>query len=214
LPLNQKAKFKLFLDLEWIFDRLSHEMSFKYYSHAEHPFRQASKKFILDNISDKDTVLDLGCNLGDISAMIAENAKEVIGIDYNKVAIEKAKQKYTKENLKFYNVEALEFLKNNSIHFDILILSHILEHLDNPKDFLINFKNYFKQIYIELPDFDRVHLNHYRKDLGVSLIYSDDDHVTEFDRDELKTLLNECNIKIVKEEYRFGVQKLWCETTQ
>ena len=31
LPFSYKFKIKLFLNLEWIFDRLSHEMSFKYY---------------------------------------------------------------------------------------------------------------------------------------------------------------------------------------
>jgi SAM-dependent methyltransferase len=211
LPLRNTTKFKLFLNLEWIFDRLAHEQSFKFYTPGNHPVRQFSKVFILDNIEETSTVLDLGCNLGDISFIIAEKAKEVVGIDYNKNAIEIAKQRHKRHNLKFYNREALEFLKENSKHFDILILSHILEHLDNPKEFLLDFKDYFKQIYIELPDFDRYYLNHYRKDLNLNLIYSDDDHISEFDRNELRTLLNECNIKILKEEYEFGVQKLWCK---
>ena len=74
----------------------------------------------------------------------------------------------------------------------------------------MEFKDYFKSIYIELPDFDWYYLNHYRLKLNLRLIYSDDDHVSEFDRNELKTLLDECNIKVVKEEYKYGVQKLWC----
>lgn len=211
LPISNTTKFKLFLNLEWIFDRLSHEMSFKHYTPLEHPVRKCSETFILDNINKTDVVLDLGCNLGEISFMIAEKAKEVIGIDYNKKAIEIAQQRYNKSNLKFYNREALEFLKDNSVKFNVLILSHILEHLDNPKEFLLNFKDYFDQIYIELPDFERHYLNHYRQNLNLSLIYSDNDHISEFDRDELKTLLNECNIEVTKEEYRYGLQKLWCK---
>lgn len=106
--------------------------------------------------------------------------------------------------------EALEFLSSNEKRFNVLILSHILEHLDNPKEFLMKFNGYFQCIYIEVPDFDRYYLNHYRKDLGLKLIYSDDDHVSEFDRDELKILLTECRIEITKEEYKHGVQRLWC----
>ncbi len=78
LPMSSKAKFKLFLDLEWIFDRLSHEESFKNYSPNQHPPRLLSIKFLLPNFTSNDTVLDLGCNSGDISFMITEKAKEVV----------------------------------------------------------------------------------------------------------------------------------------
>lgn len=211
LPLSKRAKFKLFLDLEWIFDRLSHEMSFKYYSTDRHPFRQHSRSFILENINENDIVLDLGCHWGEISNLVAGKAKEVTGIDHNKKAIETAVQLHKRPNLKFVNREASEFLEENSAKYNVLILSHILEHLDEPKEFLLNFKDYFERIYIELPDFDRYYLNHYRKDLDLSLIYSDDDHISEFDRNELKVILDECKIEVLKAEYIFGVQKLWCK---
>lgn len=211
---SKKAKLKLYLNLEWIFDRLSHEMSFKIYTPDTHPFRIHSKKFILEFINENHIVLDMGCYLGDISFIIAQKAKKVIAIDYNKDAIAKAKEKYRKDNLEFYHCEALEFLNKNQKHFDILILSHILEHLDNPEKFLLKYKNYFNRIYIEVPDFDRYYLNHYRKDLALNLIYSDDDHISEFDRYELKELLNHCGLKILKEEYIFGMQKIWCEVNK
>lgn len=214
LPFSYKFKIKLFLNLEWIFDRLSHEMSFKYYLPETHPVRQCSKKFILDSLEETSRVLDLGCNLGDISFIIAEKAKKVVGIDYNEKAIEVAKKRYQRHNLEFHHGEALEFLKNSTEYFDILILSHILEHLDNPQSFLNQFKNDFKFIYIELPDFERNYLNTYRKDFGLKLIYSDDDHISEFDRDELKTLLNNCKLEIIKEEYRYGLIKLWCKNME
>jgi SAM-dependent methyltransferase len=211
LPLNSKFKIRLFLNLEWIFDRLSHEMSFKYYSPENHPIRQCSAKFILDNLDERSSVLDLGCNLGDISFIIAEKARKVVGVDFNEKAIEIAKKRYQRQNLEFHCGEALEFLKRSSEHFDVLILSHILEHLDNPQDFLNKFKDNFNSIYIELPDFERNYLNHYRKDLDIKLIYSDADHISEFDRDELKALLKNCNLEIIREEYRYGLIKLWCK---
>lgn len=210
LPLGTKSKLKLFLNLEWIFDRLSHETSFSIYSPENHPFRKFSKKFILENIDPESTVLDLGCNLGDISFMMAEKAKEVVGIDYDQTAIEKAKATYQLPNLQFYHREAYDYLMENPRQFDTLILSHILEHLDNPEEFLQKFKGFFKKIYIELPDYDRTYLNQYRKDAGLSLIYTDDDHISEFDRDELDALLQKCQIEVFKSEYRYGVQKLWC----
>lgn len=210
LPLSAKAKLKLFLNLEWIFDRLSHEESFRYYKPNMHPIRIKSKEFILNGIQSDDVVLDLGCNLGEISYFIAEKAEEVLGIDYNNNAIQEAIKNYKRSNLIFLHAEALDYLSVNSKKFDVLILSHILEHLDNPKKFLNDYKNYFSKIYIELPDFERYYLNKYREDLKLPLIYSDTDHINEFDRDDILNLLNECGLSIEKSEYRYGLQKLWC----
>lgn len=214
LPLTQKAKLKLYLNLEWIFNMLAHEMSFKHYSSKTHPVRVFSKKFILTHVNINHVVLDVGCSTGDLSQIISEHAKEVVGIDYdyNKIGI--AKQKHKKNNLTFLHGEALEFLNTSKKQFDVLVLSHILEHLDDPKSFLLNFKDHFKCIYIELPDFDRYYLNHYRKELNLNLIYSDSDHISEFDREDLRILLKECQLKILDEEYRYGIQKLWCVTTK
>jgi len=211
LPLSAKSKLKLFLNLEWIFDRLAHEESFNYYDPSIHPVRIKSKEFILNGITPNDVVLDLGCNLGDISYLIAEKANEVVGIDYNNSAIIEASKRYNRSNLIFLNAEALEYLSTNAKKFDTLILSHILEHLDEPKKFLLDFKNYFSKIYIELPDFERYYLNNYRKDLKLPLIYSDTDHINEFDRDDIFNMLTECGLTIEKSEYRYGLQKLWCK---
>jgi len=213
IPITNTMKFRLFLNLEWIFDRFAHELSFKIYTPEQHPIRQVSKSFLLKNISNENTVLDLGCNLGDISFIIAEKAKEVIGIDYNSFAIEKAKNIYVKDNLEFINKEALDYLKTNNKKFDILILSHILEHIEEPKDFLLTYKGFFTKIYIEVPDFERYYLNKYRKDLKMDLIYSDNDHVSEFDRNEIQEMLKECNIEIIEEEFKYGVMKFWCKVT-
>lgn len=212
LPLSEKTKLSLFLDLEWIFDRLAMETSFKYYSPETHPIRIDAKKFILNFVTGEHRVLDLGCKYGVISDFIAEKAKEVVGIDHDGGAIEIAKKNYRRNNLTFIQADAREFLQSNKEKFDVLILSHILEHLDEPKEFLEEFKKWFDYIYIEVPDFDRYHLNHYRKDLNLKLIYSDNDHVTEFDRYELKQLLDECNISILEAYYITGIQRVWCKT--
>ncbi len=208
--LDNKNKLKLFLNLEWIFYRLSHEYSFRYYDPASHPIRN-SKEFILENIKDTDTVLDLGCNVGDISYQVSAKAGSVVGIDYDKKFIETAQERYQQvSNLKFYCSEAYDFLQKSKQQFDTLLLSHILEHLDDPKDFLLKFKGHFTNIYIEVPDFDKDFLNQYRKDLKLPFIFTDSDHISEFDRKEISVLLKECNISVVKSEYKHGVQKYWC----
>ncbi len=210
LPLSRQRKFRLYLDLEWIFDRLALEQSFKVYPEDQHPVRTYTRDFILQRIHPSDRVLDLGCKEGYMSDYIAEKAALVVGMDLDAAAISVAKARYHRENLSFVEGEAGAYLETLDTPFDVLILSHILEHLDEPEAFLLRFKGRFRRIYIEVPDFDRYYLNQYRKDHNVALLYSDNDHVSEFDRTELRALLNACGLRIEQEEYRFGVQRIWC----
>ena len=209
--LSPEKRLKLFADLEWIFNRLSHEESFKYYKENEHPLRTFTLKYILDKINPTDSVIDIGCKYGEIAHGVATKAKHVIAIDFDSKAINLAKRKFNKSNLEFVNQDAFQFLKNRNEKYNVLILSHLLEHLDNPEDFINLYKEFFDRIYIELPDFDNSYLNHYRKDVQTDLIYSDSDHVYEFDRFELKEIIKNCGLTITASEYRFGVQRIWCE---
>lgn len=212
LPLmSKRKKFGLLLDLEWIFDRLSHEQSFNFYSVEDHPLRKYSNTYILSHLKENDTVLDLGCHAGQITSALADKAKEVVGIDYDKTAITLAKSRYQKPNLLFIHDDVTSYLQANNRSFDVLILSHILEHLENPKDIVLSCKPYVNYMYIELPDFDKSYMNHYRLHLKRDLIYTDADHISEFDRMEMKTLIKECGFSILESEYRFGVQRHWCK---
>jgi SAM-dependent methyltransferase len=209
--LSKEKRIKLFLDLEWIFNRLAHEESYKLFSNECHPVRIATIDFLTNKITASNSVFDLGCNSGDLSVLISEFSKNVVGVDYNKQLIENANRKYQRNNLSFICEEASMFLNKNKDKFDVLILSHILEHLDNPEEFLLKFKNFFKFVYIELPDFESSFSNSYRLKVKSDLIYTDLDHVSEFDRIEICEILKNCKIKIIESEFKFGFQKYWCE---
>jgi ubiquinone/menaquinone biosynthesis C-methylase UbiE len=208
---SKEKKLRLFLNLEWIFDRLALEYSYKIYKPEEHPSRQFTKSFLLKHIEPGFSVLDLGSNSGDLSNIVAEKAKRVVGIDFDESLVNEAKRKNSHPNLEFHHGEAYQFLETNKDKFDVLLLSHILEHLDDPKDFLNKFSRFFDYIYIELPDFDKTYLNQYRKRMNLPLIYTDQDHINEYDRHELKKLVNDCRMEIIDSEYMHGLQKLWCK---
>lgn len=211
LPLSNQSKLKLFLELEWIFNRFSHEASFNYYKPDSHPVRRSSMAFILEEISVADKVLDLGSKYGDMAYQISQKANFVVGIDYEKESITLAQKKYVRDNLEFICADAVDYIESSQLKLSVLILSHVLEHIDNPLEFLIKFKPYFVKTYIEVPDFDNSYLNKYRLDSGSSLIYTDADHIHEFDRDELKELIEKSGLKIYKSEFRYGLQKYWCQ---
>ena len=211
LPMTNSAKFKLFLNLEWFFDRIAHEYSFKNYAPEIHPVRVFTKKHLLEWIQPEHHVLDLGCATGEMTYWASEKAEKAIGIDYNPTHISFASENYKRDNLSYICAEAHDFLYTTEENFDVLILENVLEHLENPSDFIKKFSVFFNFIYIELPDFDKNYLNHYRKDLDLPLIYTDSDHVTEFNRFDLIDLIEENNLEIEHSFYIHGFQKLWCK---
>lgn len=83
------------------------------------------------------TVLDYGCSNGVITNHMAGSVKEIVGIDVDAVAIERAEKKYGRKN---YRKKSLSFkintnikipYKNNS--FDLVICNQVYSYLDNPK---------------------------------------------------------------------------------
>lgn len=207
-------KFRLFLDLEWIFNRLALEMSFRRYELSVHPWKRMTREYILEFVEPTDVILDLGCASGDIARAIASKAKYVVGVDHNPKLIGEAKGFKQQDNLSFVYMDALEYLETSDRTFNKLILSHILEHIDNPVDFLKSYTKFFDYIYIEVPDFDGTILNQFRKDEGLDLIHTDNDHVTEFDRHELVDIFDHCGLRIVRSELIFDVQRYWCKVDQ
>ncbi|QQS32199.1 MAG: class I SAM-dependent methyltransferase [Acidobacteriota bacterium] len=211
LPLARKGKLKLFLDLEWIFERLAHEASYEFYPSDEHPMRRQGVEHILQFIEPDHVVLDLGCSRGEITSKVAEKARRVVGVDHSEQAIQIARR-FSKENLEYFVGDADEFLAKSDEPFDVLILSHILEHLDDPKGLLLHYKDRFRFIYIEVPDIEKTIFNKMRIELGSPLVYTDADHIWEFDRAEMKRMIAECALSIRNEDFRFGVQRYWCTT--
>lgn len=77
-------------------------------------------------------VLDYGCSSGVITNYIAESVREIIGIDIDTVAIEKAKKKYKKRNVSFVASNAIKVpYKDGS--FDLVICNQVYSYLDSPQ---------------------------------------------------------------------------------
>ena len=89
---------------------------------------------------EKSNVLDYGCNTGR-HALIVKQAYgyNVMGADINPAAISVTQRKGIPAEL-----ITPEFFEKYKFSFDIIINSHVLEHVDDPKDFLVNIKGMLK----------------------------------------------------------------------
>ena len=102
-------------------------------------------------------VLDIGCSNGFKTKMLFDkydNITSITGIDVDEVAINEAKLNF-KENKK-YNFE-LKSIDNmyNTLTYDIINLSYVLQHLENPEKVLRKLKNMLTNrgiIIIKVPD--------------------------------------------------------------
>ncbi|MEQ8325443.1 MAG: class I SAM-dependent methyltransferase [Vicingaceae bacterium] len=90
------------------------------------------------------SVLEIGCFKGEIGLFLAPFFKEYTGLDIDQKAIDEAKGKILPSNLNFVlgNAEQLEF-KDDS--FDIVICSHVYEHVPSPEVMMSEIKRVMKK---------------------------------------------------------------------
>lgn len=212
LPLwSPRDRLRLFLDLEWIFERLALEESFRVFDLWAHPVRTSSRGFLDRHLLRSDRVLDLGCKEGEMAALLAARCREVVGIDLDAVAVSAAIARNRADNVTFVHGDGVAYFQAHAGRFEVVVLSHLIEHLDDPRPLLEAAARTCRGVYVEVPDFERSFSNAYRSLLGSELIYSDADHVWEFDRRELRDLVSSCGLRVRDEETSQGVIRMWCD---
>jgi len=90
---------------------------------------------------ENSNVLDYGCNTGRHASIVKQAyGYNVMGADINPAAISVAQRKGIPAELITPN-----FFEKYKFSFDVIINSHVLEHVDDPKDFLVNIRGLLKE---------------------------------------------------------------------
>jgi SAM-dependent methyltransferase len=199
LPLSRGRKLDFLLDLEWIANRLAHENASRLGLHDA-----GENRFLFDRVSEQDRVIDIGCGAGHIAALLPGT---VFGIDYDPANIEQARKRAPKAA--FICADANQYLSD---HFDVAILSHVLEHIEEPEALLRSVSA--DRIYVEVPDFEWSLNNRMREKRKRRLIYTDPDHVFEWDRAGIEELFERCGLQVSDREFRRGVMRYWLTRRQ
>ena len=164
-----------------------------------------------------ENFVDIGCGLGAVAIDIASMHKKcfVMGIDINKENIDKARQLKRNTSLKNIVFRCDDINNLLEIKADVVILSNILEHIEERREFLQNIikKTSAKKYLIRGPLFERDWQIPLRKELGIDY-FSDVDHKVEHKLEEFKSEIFISNLKITEILTMWG--EIWakCENEQ
>lgn len=190
-----------------------HSEAYKYLSyaavHAEetslHPKHRLTRyhDFFIQNVNPEDSVLDVGCGNGALSADLAKKAKKVIGIDMNHTNVERAKRKYGANNLIFVEGDATKDGFYKHCEANVIVMSNLLEHVKERKKLLLALKKIAGKFLIRVPQYDRAWEVLYKKELGLEWRL-DPTHETEYTQEQLEKELQDAGLKIKTMNLRFG----------
>lgn len=161
-------------------------------------------KFFVDNVGENDVVLDIGCGNGALSYDIAKKAKKVIGIDLNEKNISFAKERYSGENIEYICGNALSDLPDET--FDVVVLSNVLEHIENRVEFLRRLRDKAPKFLIRIPMINRDWITLYKKEMGLDYRL-DKGHFVEYTFGSFEEELKEAGLRIKEYSIQFG--EIW-----
>lgn len=186
--------------------RLAGYLSHKVEEDGLHPKHRIMNyhKFFVDNVSENDTVLDIGCGNGALTYDVARKAKKVVGIDLNERNIEIARSRFSMENIEFIHGDALTNLPDE--RFDVIILSNVLEHIAKRVEFLISVKNRASKFLIRVPMLNRSWIDVYKKELGLEYRL-DKTHSIEYTFETFSEEMAEAELRVLDYSIQFG--EIW-----
>ncbi len=165
--------------------------------------------FFVTRIQASESVLDVGCGYGAVAHSIADRSgARVTGIDLDAGSIAKARQHFVHPNLSFVHGEAPRDLQRS--HFDVLVLSNVLEHIQSRLEFLrqLRDKTSASRLLVRVPMSDREWRVPLRAELGL-FHFSDPTHFTEYTRDTFEQEMAAAGLAISHLQVNWG--EIWAE---
>ena len=200
-----KRLFELKSNLEWVINERSIA-----YGKGIHPKHRLTSyhDFFIERINDGEVVLDVGCGQAIVAASIASVRRNclVYGIDINEENIRKGKNLINIKKLNNVKLIFGDIYDQSELRVDKVIISNVLEHIDNRIEFIENLKLITKAkcFLIRVPLFERDWQIPLMKELGYDY-FSDSDHKIEHSLVEFEKEMTDSKL-IIKE-----METLWGE---
>ncbi|MBN1841349.1 MAG: class I SAM-dependent methyltransferase [Deltaproteobacteria bacterium] len=166
-------------------------------------------EFFISRIHKGERVLDVGCGVGAVAYDVAERAgAQVVAIDFNARAIEEARKRRSHRRVEYRVGNVLEDALDGP--FDVVILSNVLEHLQERSAFLRRLKEAAKpsRILIRVPLFERDWRVPLKRELGMEWRL-DPTHEIEYAVESFDEELGSAGLILSHREVRWG--EIWAE---
>ena len=147
-------------------------------------YEHLHRYYFAADLADGRRVLDLGSGEGYGSAILAERAKNVLGIELDSQAVEHASTNYPLDNLKFRQGSILELDDLPDASFDLVVCYEVIEHITEHDELLSLVRRVLTPdglFVVSTPD---------REIYSEAADYHNPDHVKELSRPELDDLLS------------------------
>lgn len=161
---------------------------------------QEQKHFIERNIhlNDVHSVLEIGAASGYNLSLYTSQAS-VYGVEPSKINCKNAMDRYGVPMFCGVFDEFEESVRNTDKRWDMIFMSHTLEHIVNPCDFVRKCeKMNTRYFFIEVPTFDYKLSN---EPFGMFC----EEHVNMFTLESLQNLMNECGYPLVSADFNINV---------
>jgi len=193
-----KLQLKVLFKLQKFIDGRINDACVSHYKgkHPKHYLWKIHYKFVIDNVRENDVVMDIGTGASlSYTQELASKAKSIDCCDIDESLVEKSKSGNRFPNINYFVLDITKDVPDK--RYDVVILSHILEHLYEPENVLENLKKCTNKLIIRLPRYDDHWMYLVKKDLGM-FYFKDKDHKREYTLQDAVTLVKSSGWKIEK----------------
>jgi len=183
------------------------------YEGGVHPKHRLTRyhDFFVERVRPGERVLDIGSGKGELAHdLVVRAGASVVGVDHDPTHLAFARSHYVHEHLEFRAGDVLEELPDE--HFDVVVMSNVLEHLGPRVDFLrrVTSSSTPRALLIRVPLYERDWTVPLKAELGLRA-YWDPDHETEYDEDSFRSELGEAGLDVPELLVRWG--EIWAGAT-
>jgi SAM-dependent methyltransferase len=174
--------------------------------HAKHRIMRYHD-FFVDRVQEGEAVLDVGCGKAELAHDLVERAgADVTGIDLNRASLDFARRHFASDRLRLVEADARTWEPDRS--FDVVVLSNVLEHIDDRVGLLRRLASIVRprQFLLRVPVLERDWSVGLRRELGL-FYFSDPTHYVEYDREQFVAELDAAGIDPVEIQQHWG--ELW-----
>ena len=181
------------------------------YDDGVHPKHRLTRyhEFFVDRVAPGERVLDVGSGKGELAYdLVTRSGAAVVGVDHDPSHLDFARSRFAHERLEFRNGDVLDGLPEG--HFDVVVLSNVLEHLGPRVEFLRRLVASATpaRILLRVPVYARDWTVPLKAEVGL-LDYWDPDHEIEYDPESFRVELSEAGLDVTELVLTWG--EIWAQ---